>query len=182
MGFFRMGQCAPRRAMGPEEKTSFPPGVPASFPDSRCTDFLRNGAGGPTVSPDRVADPGWQSPPPLGERMGAGCSARDVRQQRHIRYATLDSLDRGAIEHRVGSNSGHQQVTSGREYSSTTGRPPGPLLHAVKLRLRVRVHGGCAKTGCALDDDTPFIVLTETKFSFRCIPVWDRYSPYRTRV
>ena len=28
----------------------------------------------------------------------------------------------------------------------------------------------------------PFIVLTETKFSFRCIPVWDRYSPYRTRV
>ena len=31
-------------------------------------------------------------------------------------------------------------------------------------------------------DDTPFIVLTETRFSFRCIPVWDRYSPYRTRV
>ena len=22
------------------------------------------------------------------------------------------------------------------------------------------------------DDDDPFIVLTETKFSFRCIPVW----------
>ena len=31
-------------------------------------------------------------------------------------------------------------------------------------------------------DDRPFIVLTETKFSFRCIPVWDRYSPHRTRV
>ena len=31
-------------------------------------------------------------------------------------------------------------------------------------------------------DDPPFIVLTETKFSFRCIPVWDRYSPHRTRV
>ena len=30
--------------------------------------------------------------------------------------------------------------------------------------------------------DRPFIVLTETKFSFRCIPVWDRYSPHRTRV
>jgi hypothetical protein len=29
-----------------------------------------------------------------------------------------------------------------------------------------------------LDDDDPsFIVLTETKFSFHCIPVWDRYSP-----
>ena len=24
----------------------------------------------------------------------------------------------------------------------------------------------------ALNDDDPFIVLTETKFSFRCIPVW----------
>ncbi len=32
------------------------------------------------------------------------------------------------------------------------------------------------------NDDTPFIVLTETKFSFRCIPVWDWYSPYQTRV
>ncbi len=31
-------------------------------------------------------------------------------------------------------------------------------------------------------DDPPFIVLTETKFSFRCIPVWDQYSPNRTRV
>jgi hypothetical protein len=29
------------------------------------------------------------------------------------------------------------------------------------------------------DDDPSFIVLTETKFSFRCIPVWDRYSPHR---
>ena len=37
--------------------------------------------------------------------------------------------------------------------------------------------------GCRLaDDDHPFIVLTETKFSFRCIPVWDRYSTHRTRV
>ena len=34
----------------------------------------------------------------------------------------------------------------------------------------------------AVDDDPPFIVLTETKFSFRCIPVWDRYSPHRTFV
>ena len=34
----------------------------------------------------------------------------------------------------------------------------------------------------ARDDDPSFIVLTETKFSFRCIPVWDRYSPHRTRV
>ena len=34
----------------------------------------------------------------------------------------------------------------------------------------------------ARDDDPSFIVLTETKFSFRCIPVWDRYSPPRTRV
>ena len=26
----------------------------------------------------------------------------------------------------------------------------------------------------------PFIVLTETKFSYRYIPVWARYSPHRT--
>jgi hypothetical protein len=26
--------------------------------------------------------------------------------------------------------------------------------------------------GSANGDDRPFIVLTETKFSFRCIPVW----------
>jgi hypothetical protein len=31
------------------------------------------------------------------------------------------------------------------------------------------------KTVCQMkwvNDDDPFIVLTETKFSFRCIPVW----------
>jgi hypothetical protein len=32
------------------------------------------------------------------------------------------------------------------------------------------------------DDDDPFIVLTETKFSIRYIPVWAWYSPLRTRV
>jgi hypothetical protein len=42
---------------------------------------------------------------------------------------------------------------------------------------------GCACCG----HDHPFIVLTETKFSFRCIPVGSvlslpDYSPYRTRV
>jgi hypothetical protein len=31
-------------------------------------------------------------------------------------------------------------------------------------------------------DDHPFIVLTETKFSIRYIPVWARYSPLQTRV
>ena len=57
---------------------------------------------------------------------------------------------------------------------------------------------GCGQTDCrkmkkqAMDkrtavkeagyDDPSFIVLTETKFSFRCIPVWDQYSPHRTRV
>ncbi len=28
------------------------------------------------------------------------------------------------------------------------------------------------RTGVTFFDDDPFIVLTETKFSFRCIPVW----------
>ena len=36
--------------------------------------------------------------------------------------------------------------------------------------------------GVSVYDDHPFIVLTETKFSLRCIPVWVRYSPHRTRV
>ena len=43
-----------------------------------------------------------------------------------------------------------------------------------------------AKLGCVgrkpSTDDHPFIVLTETKFSIRYIPVWARYSPLRTRV
>jgi len=30
--------------------------------------------------------------------------------------------------------------------------------------------------------DRPFIVLTETRSSYRHIPVWARYSPHRTRV
>jgi hypothetical protein len=33
-----------------------------------------------------------------------------------------------------------------------------------------------------LSINQPFIVLTETKFSYRYIPVWARYSPHRTRV
>ena len=33
-----------------------------------------------------------------------------------------------------------------------------------------------------LEIDRPFIVLTETKSSYRHIPVWARYSPHRTRV
>ena len=33
-----------------------------------------------------------------------------------------------------------------------------------------------------LNNNQPFIVLTETKFSYRYIPVWARYSPHRTRV
>jgi hypothetical protein len=43
---------------------------------------------------------------------------------------------------------------------------------------RCAVKGGEAERGHRRvregekDDDHPFIVLTETKFSFRCIPVW----------
>ena len=33
-----------------------------------------------------------------------------------------------------------------------------------------------------LNDDDPFLVLPETKFSVRYIPVWARYSHLRTRV
>ena len=49
---------------------------------------------------------------------------------------------------------------------------------------------GPASTSLVSDAETcptrkinqPFIVLTETKFSYRYIPVWARYSPHRTRV
>ena len=56
-----------------------------------------------------------------------------------------------------------------------------PLVRiALKLFMLLRAHRA-AHAGPG-DDDPSFIVLTETKFSFRCIPVWDRYSPHRTRV
>ena len=44
--------------------------------------------------------------------------------------------------------------------------------------------GGCRRRCLAItaDDDDPFIVLTETKFRIRYIPVWARYSPLRPRV
>jgi hypothetical protein len=59
-------------------------------------------------------------------------------------------------------------------------------IHACHMRRRMCV---CFSTDEAWraeeeDDgnDDPFIVLTETKFSIRYIPVWARYSPLRTRV
>ena len=42
--------------------------------------------------------------------------------------------------------------------------------------------GLSTRHSATLHDDDPFIVLTETKFSIRYIPVWARYSPLRTRV
>jgi hypothetical protein len=66
--------------------------------------------------------------------------------------------------------------------------------YATRMRVVHKGHGGapCCTHGAQksvaraseahLADDDPFIVLTETKFSFRYIPVWARYSPLRTRV
>jgi hypothetical protein len=51
--------------------------------------------------------------------------------------------------------------------------------HHSSRRIIHDQHQVCCLPG---HDDRSFIVLTETKFSFRCIPVWDRYSPHRTRV
>ena len=42
--------------------------------------------------------------------------------------------------------------------------------------------GGGGKRVFQTGINQPFIVLTETKFSYRYIPVWARYSPHRTRV
>jgi len=47
-----------------------------------------------------------------------------------------------------------------------------PLLFAFRVVSRRQVHAGVrAFVRAHPDDDHPFIVLTETKFSFRCIPV-----------
>ena len=47
------------------------------------------------------------------------------------------------------------------------GQEPTPLFEDPYSRLViVAVFSLCS------DDDRPFIVLTETKFSLRCIPVW----------
>ena len=137
--------------MGPEGKTSFQPGAPASFPVGRLADFLRNGVGDLPVSLDRAAGLGWQRPPLMRERMGAGWNARDVRQRPHIRNATLDSLDRGGTERRVGSNLGRQQVASAREYSSKTGRPPGAMLPVQTCRQPSCFHAKAAQAPFVLD-------------------------------
>ena len=97
------------------------------------------------------------------QRTGAGYSVEDVRQQTHIRPATLDSVCWSAA--RVCKGSGHKRAAFGREYASTTSRPPGAPLNvtvnvwapltctcvlkadAVQPHLRVREHGGCAMDG-----------------------------------
>ena len=56
-----------------------------------------------------------------------------------------------------------------------------PAVLALSPEFSVCADGG-APTVLAFADDPPFIVLTETKFSIRYIPVWARYSPLRTRV
>ena len=97
------------------------------------------------------------------QRTGAGYSVEDVRQQTHIRPATLDSVCWSAA--RVCKGSGHKRAAFGREYASTTSRPPGAPLNvtvnvwapltctcvlkadAVQPHLRVREHGGRAMDG-----------------------------------
>jgi hypothetical protein len=92
------------------------------------------------------------------QRTGASCSVEDVRQQTHIRPATLDSMCWSAASLWVCKGSGHKRAAFGREYASTTGRPPGIQLEttvnqkaspahirvvkggAVKPRLRVQEH------------------------------------------
>jgi hypothetical protein len=62
--------------------------------------------------------------------------------------------------------------------------PPPPALdkiHHVCLRDG-SLRDACRKIPARKSIDRPFIVLTETKSSYRHIPVWARYSPHRTRV
>jgi hypothetical protein len=64
---------------------------------------------------------------------------------------------------------------------------PGHVLSPLFGEPR-RVRAFCARLPCspgtssALDDDRPFIVLTETKPSKRHIPVWARYSPLTSQL
>ena len=58
---------------------------------------------------------------------------------------------------------------------------PGASRVSLRVSPRMTVRGrrqGERAGQCDCDDD-PFIVLTETKFSIRYIPVWARYSPCR---
>ena len=73
-----------------------------------------------------------------------------------------------------GAGPGGVQNRSSLSSSLNPARPfaatmPAPVRLALAQLWAVRI-------------DRSFIVLAETKFSFRCIPVWDRYSPHRTRV
>jgi hypothetical protein len=69
------------------------------------------------------------------QRTGAGYSVEDVRQQTHIRPATLDSVCWSAA--RACKGSGHKRAAFGREYASTTSRPPGaPLNVTVNVKKR----------------------------------------------
>ena len=91
------------------------------------------------------------------QRTGAGYSVEDVRQQTHTRPATLDSVCWSAA--RVCKGSGHKHAAFGREYASTTSRPPGaplnvtvnvwaPLTCTCVLKDdAVQPHGGCAMDG-----------------------------------
>ena len=57
-----------------------------------------------------------------------------------------------------------------------------PVVSMIKI-LPSGIMPTCRILWClTLSINQPFIVLTETKFSYRYIPVWARYSPHRTRV
>jgi hypothetical protein len=86
---------------------------------------------------------------------------------------------------------GAASMSSQKKARGLPGMKEGPLVQMLD-RQRVQqaatdeakklVDAAALATERLVDDDRSFIVLTETKFSFRCIPVWDRYSPHRTRV
>jgi hypothetical protein len=61
----------------------------------------------------------------------------------------------------------HPRITVFAEGSEREAVPHGTVIKGLGSFPKVWV----------FHDDPSFIVLTETKFSFRCIPVWDRYSP-----
>ena len=65
-------------------------------------------------------------------------------------------------------------------------KAPGPILEGPRWRLPIYPPLLAQTLAMPIypypSIDRPFIVLTETRSSYRHIPVWARYSPHRTRV
>ncbi len=101
----------------------------------------------------------------LTAKFAATAETQSVLHELEEKMRRID-LDASMLSDEVLLKSAHQLKTAGMKLDGGGKRVDDIEINRYQL----------------LHDDPSFIVLTETKFSFRCIPVWDRYSPHRTRV